>query len=38
MAMQNGEVGDLIFVEKLGQERSKYGKVFNKFQMIIDKA
>ena len=37
MAMQNGEVGDLIFVEKLGQERSKYGKIFNKFQMVIDK-
>ena len=37
MQMQSGEVGDLIFIEKLGQERSKTGKTFNKFQIVIDK-
>jgi hypothetical protein len=37
MSIQNGEIGDLVLIEKLGQERSKYGKIFNKFQMVIDK-
>ena len=37
MSMQNGEIGDLVLIEKLGQERSKFGKVFNKFLMVIDK-
>ena len=38
MSMQSGEIGDLVLIEKLGQERSKFGKVFNKFRMVIDKA
>jgi hypothetical protein len=37
MQLQHGCVGDLVFIEKLGQERSKNGKTFNKFQMLIDK-
>jgi len=37
MSIQNGEIGDLVLIEKLGQERSKFGKVFNKFRMVIDK-
>jgi hypothetical protein len=37
MAMQNGEIGDLVLIEKQGQERSKYGKTFNKFQFVIKK-
>lgn len=37
MQLQSGEVGDLIYIEKQGQERSKNGKIFNKFQMLIDK-
>ena len=37
MAMQDGEIGDLILIEKQGQEQSKYGKTFNKFQLVIDK-
>ena len=37
MSMQNGEIGDLVLIEKLGQERSKFGKVFNKFRMVVDK-
>jgi hypothetical protein len=37
MQMQNGSEGDLVFIEKLGQERSKNGKMFNKFKFIIDK-
>lgn len=37
MAMQDGEIGDLVFIEKEGQEQSKYGKTFNKFKLVIDK-
>lgn len=37
MQMQNGSEGDLVFIEKLGQERSKNGKMFNKFKFIVDK-
>ena len=37
MSMQKGEIGDLVLIEKLGQERSKFGKVFNKFRMVVDK-
>ena len=37
MSMQNGEIGDSVLIEKLGQERSKFGKVFNKFRMVVDK-
>ena len=37
MSIQNGEIGDLVLIEKLGQERSKFGKVFNKFRMVVDK-
>ena len=37
MSMQSGEIGDLVLIEKLGQERSKFGKVFNKFRMVVDK-
>lgn len=37
MAIQNGEIGDLVLIEKQGQERSKYGKTFNRFQFVIQK-
>lgn len=37
MAIQHGEIGDAILIEKLGQERSKNGKIFNKFLLVIDK-
>jgi hypothetical protein len=37
MVMQNGEIGDLVLIEKLGQERSKHGNTFNKFQFVIQK-
>jgi hypothetical protein len=37
MSMQNGEIGDLILIEKQGQERSKHGKIFNKFRLVVDK-
>lgn len=37
MQMQNGEVGDLVLIEKQGQERSKYGKMFNRFRIVIEK-
>lgn len=37
MQMQNGNVGDLVLIEKQGQERSKYGKMFNRFRIVIEK-
>jgi hypothetical protein len=37
MAMQNGEIGDLVLIEKQGQAQSKYGNTYNKFQLVIDK-
>jgi hypothetical protein len=37
MNIQNGDIGDLILIEKQGQERSKHGKIFNKFLLVIDK-
>lgn len=37
MVMQNGEIGDLILIEKQGQKRSQHGKTFNKFQFVIQK-
>lgn len=37
MQMQNGEVGDLVLIEKQGQERSKYGKMFNRFLIVVEK-
>lgn len=36
MAIQNGEIGDLVLIEKQGQERSKYGKTFNRFQFVVN--
>ena len=37
MVLQNGDVGDLVLIEKQGQERSKYGKTFNKFLFVVQK-
>lgn len=37
MEMQRGDIGDSILIVKQGQERSKYGKTFNKFQLVIEK-
>jgi len=37
MVIQNGEIGDMVLIEKQGQERSKYGKAFNKFQLVVKK-
>lgn len=37
MEIQGGDIGDLVLIEKQGQERSKYGKTFNKFQLVIEK-
>jgi hypothetical protein len=37
LSMQKGEVGDLVLIEKQGQERSKTGKMFNKFQLVVEK-
>jgi hypothetical protein len=37
MFMQGGEIGDLVLIEKLGKEQSKYGKTFNKFQLVVQK-
>lgn len=37
MRMQQGEIGDLVLIEKQGQERSKNGKTFNRFRFVIDK-
>jgi hypothetical protein len=35
--MQNAEIGDLVLIEKQGQAKSKYGKFYNKFVLVIDK-
>lgn len=35
--MQGAEIGDLILIEKQGQERSKHGKFYNKFVLVVDK-
>lgn len=37
MEIQGGDIGDLVLIEKQGQERSKNGKTFNKFQLVIEK-
>ena len=37
MRCQNGAIGDLIRIDFQGKERSKNGKTFNKFNMIIQK-
>ena len=37
MAIQNGEIGDLALIEKLGQERSQRGNTFNRFRLVIEK-
>jgi hypothetical protein len=37
MEIQNGEIGDLVLIEKQGQERSKCGKTFNRFQFVVQK-
>ncbi len=37
MVIQDGEIGDLVLIEKQGQERSKYGKIFNRFQFVVQK-
>lgn len=37
MDIQSGQIGDSILIEKQGQERSKTGKVFNKFLLVIEK-
>jgi hypothetical protein len=35
--IQDGAVGDLILIVKQGQACSKYGNMYNKFQLVIDK-
>ncbi len=37
MVIQDGEIGDLVLIEKQGQERSKHGKTFNRFQFVVKK-
>jgi hypothetical protein len=37
MMIQNGEIGDDVLILKQNQERSKNGKIFNRFLMVIDK-
>jgi hypothetical protein len=37
IAMQDGEIGDLILIEKQSQEVSKHGNTYNKFRLVIDK-
>jgi hypothetical protein len=37
MAMQGGDIGDLILIEKQGKAQSKHGKTFNKFRLVIQK-
>lgn len=37
IAMQDGEIGDLILIEKQGQEVSKHGNTYNKFRLVVDK-
>lgn len=37
MTLQDGDVGDLVLIEKQGQERSRYGKTFNKFLLVVQK-
>jgi hypothetical protein len=37
MRMRNAQVDDLIYLDFLGKENGKYGKSFNKYNLIIDK-
>lgn len=37
VVLQNCEVGDLVLIEKKNKERSKYGKVFNRFEFVVKK-
>lgn len=37
IAMQTGKVGDMVLIEKQGQERSQNGKTFNKFMLVVHK-
>ncbi len=37
MSMQGGDIGDFVLIEKQNKERSKYGKIFNRFQFVIRK-
>lgn len=37
MVMQDGDIGDLVLIEKQNKERSKNGKIFNKFQLVVKK-
>jgi hypothetical protein len=35
--MQNGNIGDLIFIENQGQAKSKNGNTYKKFELVIHK-
>lgn len=37
MAIKDGQVGDLVLIEKLGQERSQHGNTFNRFRFVLEK-
>ena len=37
MTIQNGEIGDLVLIEKQGQKRSKNGMTYNEFQLVVQK-
>jgi hypothetical protein len=36
MERQNGNIGDLVLIEKQGKDISKNGNPFNKFRLVID--
>ncbi|MFI3122736.1 MAG: hypothetical protein QX194_02225 [Methylococcales bacterium] len=35
MMMQNGDIGNFIFIENQGQAKSKNGNTYNKFELVI---
>lgn len=37
MAIQNGQIGDLVLIEKQGQKRSKNGMTYNEFSFVVQK-
>ena len=37
MAIQDGQIGDLVLIEKKDQKRSKNGMTYNEFQFVVQK-
>jgi hypothetical protein len=37
MQLKNGQIGDLVLIEKQGQKLSQHGNTYNDFQFVLEK-